>query len=175
MLDGRPPESWASRRTRSKPLSAPRSISTSVRSGWSCAACSSASLLEEATPTTRIPSRSRSSLAAARKPGLSSTMRHRKAIAMRMSAEGSADIAGSCNLLGLRRRHLVDEALCLRGPVGVYLDLVAVGAGLGHRREVTPAAPRVVGDRAPQRAPHDALARPRHRRPSRGHPPRDLL
>ncbi len=62
----------------SKPLSPPRSMSTSATSGWVDAVSCSASARVEAVPTTVIPPASSIPRAEVRKAALSSTMRQRK-------------------------------------------------------------------------------------------------
>ncbi|AMY55454.1 hypothetical protein A3L23_04146 [Rhodococcoides fascians D188] len=69
--------SWASiASTTSNPLSAPKSISTSTRSGWVDSTASIAEASEVAVPTTDIPADSNSLRAATQKASLSSTIRH---------------------------------------------------------------------------------------------------
>src|SRR3954451_12343575 len=91
------PPSRARARARSNPLSAPRAMSTSTTSGRSSATKRCASAEFVATPTTSISSRSSSDRAASRNPPLSSTIRQRRAMQLRMAARGGSHIAASGN------------------------------------------------------------------------------
>lgn len=98
-------ESAASSRTRSKPLSAPGSISTNVTSGFSSFTRRQASAPVDATPTTLIPSRSSSSRAAVRKRSLSSIIRHRKDIRKACQCRSRTAL----QLAGISRRCKVEQ------------------------------------------------------------------